>query len=307
MGKSPIRTYLQQLAASLKEHGKLKRAYVEEVVSDVEARLNSLLSFWFNPSYRDTFLLLGQEEAEFYRPPQAPLLVRQLVVMAIRDSLMVDHINAHSIVNSDKVITYFTAQAILFWGEHDLDQLARQVIETQGQEQGIFAGLNRQYPAAWTALSYLAQLTPQKIHQIYSPVQAQPPVDLIGDDVAEVYNLWETYWPEMELSPLPQLNLILAKIQQQEAHGLIVDSFKSVTRNPHGLLRLLEFLLAHRATFASVNYFISANYVSRRRQLLRPAHTDEELQARMTSLLKHKASAQGISRPHYQALKLWPK
>jgi hypothetical protein len=56
------------------------------VLADVRARLVSLLRRWRDPADRSAALLPGEEEATFWEPASAPLVVRQLIVLAVRNS-----------------------------------------------------------------------------------------------------------------------------------------------------------------------------------------------------------------------------
>jgi hypothetical protein len=295
-----MKGYLHQLKRTLTGKGGLSNKHADEVVADVAARMTSMLSFWPDRPYRDTLLFMGREEAEFYEPRQAPIMVRSFVVMGLRNSLIGDHLNHHSTVNSDAIMYQFTLEAITYFAQRDLAALAEQVLEDHGRGQGIFAGLDTSCPAAWSALSHLAGLTPRKRHKVYAPVPTRPPVDLISADIdTEFSSGGVAIWPEMEISPSPQLNCALLKIQRPELAGLVVDSFKFLTRNLHGLCRVLEFILAADSYFCTINYFITNGYVSRRRSLLRPAHTTEEV---VSKVLDQTARRRDITQAHYDAL-----
>ena len=124
-------------------------------------------------------------------------------------------------------------------------------------------------------------------------------MDLIGADIDTEFSSGVVIWPEMEISPSPQLNYALLNVQRQELAGLMVDSFKFLTRNLHGLCRVLEFILAAGGYFCTINYFITNGYVSRRRLLLRPAHTNDEV---FSKVLEQTARRRDITRAHYDAL-----
>ena len=58
---------------------------------------------------------------------------------------------------------------------------------------------------------------------------------------------------------------------------LIVDSFKSVTRNVVKLMGILEFLLTRNLLFVSTNYYLENGHVERRMKLLRAGHSTSDM------------------------------
>ncbi len=51
-----------------------------------------------------------------------------------------------------------------------------------------------------------------------------------------------------------------------------------VSRNPHKLMKVVDYLLRNGSSFVTANYYIRDGYVASRYPLLRPAHyTDETL------------------------------
>jgi len=77
------------LLPQLRSLGLSKRQW-EIVVEDVAQRLESVLSHWNDVPFRRTILVLGSEEACFWRPLSASIEIRSLVVVAVRNRLIED-------------------------------------------------------------------------------------------------------------------------------------------------------------------------------------------------------------------------
>ena len=158
-----MKRYLHQLKLSLTGQDRLSDRHADEVCG----RCRSPDDLYFGPFGQTGHIetpscLWGREEAEFYEPRQASLIVRLFVVMGLRNSLIGDHLNHHSAVNSDDIMYQFTMDAITYFARQDLAALAELALESYGSCQGIFAGMDTNYPAAWTALTYLGQIDPSQ-------------------------------------------------------------------------------------------------------------------------------------------------
>src|SRR6266536_2285430 len=105
------------------------------VATDVHLRLQSLLAHWQDLPMRKTLLLIGREEGLFYQPELAPLDIRALVVVAIRNSLLEDLGYSGSALLppdlprsgwpvKDEDIRSITQEAIVYWQQIDLDRLS---------------------------------------------------------------------------------------------------------------------------------------------------------------------------------------
>lgn len=116
----------------------------------------------------------------------------------------------------------------------------------------------------------------------YPPVQVEAPYHLDGiDDGTEgtaepgkpIVAVYDGYSPEIESSLAELLKMLSA-----DSDGvLIVDSFKSVTRNVTKLMGILEFLLTRNLPFVSTNYYLENGHVERRMKLLRAGHSPDEI------------------------------
>src|SRR5579859_7037553 len=137
-------------------------------LADTRTRLRSLLIHWQDLPTRRALLLIGEEEATFYEPQSAPLDVRSLVVIAIRNSLIEDLGSEGSTLLPkgwnkkygrmipDEEMRQITEQAIRFWQKIDIDHLSPSIL---APECDIFGAIARQYPRAWYVWTQLAQAT----------------------------------------------------------------------------------------------------------------------------------------------------
>ena len=85
--------------------------------------------------------------------------------------------------------------------------------------------------------------------------------------------VYDGYSPEIE----PPLVEYLKALSADSIGVLIVDSFKSVTRNVTKLMGILEFLLTRNLPFVSTNYYLENGHVERWMKLLRAGHSPDEI------------------------------
>ena len=88
-----------------------------------------------------------------------------------------------------------------------------------------------------------------------------------------VVGVYDGYSPEIE----PPLVEYLKMLSADPNGVLIVDSFKSVTRNVTKLMGILEFLLTRNLLFVSTNYYLENGHVERRMKLLRAGHSTSDV------------------------------
>lgn len=153
-----IQEYTQSvLTPRLRSLGLSKRQR-EVVVEDVTQRLESLLARWSDLPFRRTMLMVGIEEASFWKPQTAHLEVRSLVVVGIRNSLLTD-LNASEAYTEllrspkqllpDEAMPRVTSEAIRFF--QDLDLNAVRLVP----KKDLFGGFPVRFPNAWHVLSLL--------------------------------------------------------------------------------------------------------------------------------------------------------
>ena len=256
-------------------------------VSTIHTQMTSLLRHWNDRAFRNTVLLLGMEEGSFYEPP-AKIEVRCFVVVAIRNS-PIETIQSDTypeaglsqILNS-KDVKEITSEAIRYFSKQDFAELCSQA--KLSTKRDLYLELAEEHPIAWAALQCLAGMQGKTAD--YPPVQVEEPYHLDGiDDGTEgtaepgklVVGVYDGYSPEIEPPLVEYLKMLSA-----DSNGvLIVDSFKSVTRNVVKLMGILEFLLTRNLLFVSTNYYLENGHVERRMKLLRAGHSTRDMKRNM--------------------------
>ena len=256
-------------------------------VSTIHTQMTSLLRHWNDREFRNTVLLLGMEEGLFYEPP-AKIEIRCFVVVAIRNS-PIETIQSDTypeaglsqILNS-KDVKEITSEAIQYFSKQDFAELCSQA--KLSTKRDLYLELAEEHPVAWTSLQCLAGVRGKTAD--YPPVQVEAPYHLDGiDDGTEgtaesgklAVGVYDGYSPEIE----PPLAGYLKMLSADSNGVLIVDSFKSVTRNVTKLMGILEFLLTRNLLFVSTNYYLENGHVERRMKLLRAGHSTRDMKRNM--------------------------
>lgn len=252
-------------------------------VSTIHTQMTSLLRHWNDRAFRNTVLLLGMEEGSFYELP-AKIEIRCFVVVAIRNS-PIETIQSDTypeaglsqILNS-KDVKEITSEAIRYFSKQDFAELCSQA--KLSTKRDLYLELAEEHPVAWASLQCLAGVHGKTAD--YPPVQIEVPYHLDGiDDGTEgtaesgklVVGVYDGYSPEIEPPLVEYLKMLSA-----DSNGvLIVDSFKSVTRNVTKLMGILEFLLTRNLLFVSTNYYLENGHVERRMKLLRAGHSTSDV------------------------------
>lgn len=252
-------------------------------VSTIHTQMTSLLRHWNDREFRNTVLLLGMEEGLFYEPP-AKIEIRCFVVVAIRNS-PIETIQSDTypeaglsqILNS-KDVKEITSEAIQYFSKQDFAELCSQA--KLSTKRDLYLELAEEHPVAWMSLHCLAGVRGKTAD--YPPVQVEAPYHLDGiDDGTEgtaesgklAVGVYDGYSPEIE----PPLAGYLKMLSADSNGVLIVDSFKSVTRNVTKLMGILEFLLTRNLLFVSTNYYLENGHVERRMKLLRAGHSTSDI------------------------------
>ena len=274
------------LAPRLRGYGASEK-FLLNTVDTIHSQMTSLLRHWDDRAFRNTLLLLGMEEGSFYEPP-AKIEVRCFVVVAIRNS-PIETIQSDTypeaglsqILNS-KDVKEITSEAIRYFSKQDFAELCSQA--KLSTKRDLYLELAEEHPIAWAALQCLAGMQGKTAD--YPPVQVEEPYHLDGiDDGTEgtaepgklVVGVYDGYSPEIEPPLVEYLKMLSA-----DSNGvLIVDSFKSVTRNIVKLMGILEFLLTRNLLFVSTNYYLENGHVERRMKLLRAGHSTRDMKRNM--------------------------
>lgn len=276
---------------------------VEAIKMDIHCRLRSVLSRWRDVPTRNTLLLVGREEGAFYEPRSAPLEVRALVVVTIRNSLLEDlGIPGASLVPADvpesekpmqeEDVRLVTEAAIRYWQAIDLEGLT---VPAPPSGDDPFGRLPTDAPHAWHVLSLLANARERSL--TFAPCQAPRPslpratIEHDPDSRAVVLSGISPEYDTLMVSSL-------RAIRNGRLDWLYSDSWKWLTRHPGKLYRVLDFALAHGGTVVTQNYLLTATMACARRGYARPAHTLDEFYEKL-----HDARLlDGLELPHRSAL-----
>ncbi len=248
------------------------------VCDDVEARLRALLSCWHDEQFRRTVLLLGREEAQFWNPSTAPLDVRALVVLCVRNSAIEELASTvgsrhQAQVIPDEDMPLLTGEAIEYFSKVDLNTAAT----TAGTQPNLFRTLPQRFPNAWKALAALAASS-----QASSTYDAAVlPAEGLPAGAAQFRKLArnQVVASAIDASLDPQLANALNEIRVGRVPVFIVPGFSRLTRNPAKLLAVIDYVLRHSAMFVTNNYAFGGGCALQRVPLQRPPHDADETEA----------------------------
>jgi hypothetical protein len=290
-----VQRYTQSLLVpQLRSLGLSKRQW-EIVVEDVTQRLESLLCHWSDVHFRRTVLVLGTEEASFWRPHSANMEVRSLVVVAVRNSLIEDLGASHPYTKAlrsrktllpDALMPWITSEAINAFQEVDLGDAQAQ------PRRDVFGDLPRRFPNAWHVLSLLGNSSDSEI-ECNLPMAKSELTDssVSARDVQQHEVVASGIDPTLD----NQLVEVLGMVKRRELDLFFSPSFKGITRNPKKLLSIIDCVLQYGGTVLTPNYVLSPTYLARRNPLLRPIHNTSDLRMQITN-------TEGLSERHKELL-----
>ena len=265
------------------------------VVEDVTQRLESLLAHWSDLPFRRTILVLGIEEASFWKPQTADLGVRSLVVVAVRNSLLTDlnadraytkELRSSKQLLPDERMPRITSEAIKFFQGVNLSTVPVQ------PKWDVFGDLPLRFPNAWHVLSLLGNSSDLEMVCTLPMTDAEP-MDLSNSK----RTLQNRTVVESGIDPSIDdfLLEILNNIEQRKCELFFSFAFKGITRNPEKLLSIIDHVLRWGGTLLTPNYLLSPMYLARRQPLLRPAHNTSEIEVQV-------ANPHGLSERHRASL-----
>lgn len=290
MSQSPVEIYLSEyleprLTALINNPGA-----VSLVVHDIRTRLAAIINRWNDEEFRRTLLVTGFEEASFYQPA-SDLEIRALVVLAVRNSHLEDlgsteqaarTLGLPGPVLSDNDIPAFTREAIVHFSRFNLGELAGKVSR---ESHDPYKMLSVRFPVAWQALSYLGRW--DLVESTFNPVRepSSHELDLSSDtSIQDIPPFIREIQSGIDPAFTPGLVRILQLIREKELRLFYVDSFKSLTRHPEKLFKVLEAVLRTGAPVVTANFYIENGYVARRQRLVRPQHSREDTFANLKNL-----------------------
>ncbi len=292
--------YLNQiLVPRLWSYGVSER-FLLYTIDIIHTQMTSLLRHWDDRVFRNTVLLLGLEEGNYYEPP-SKIAVRCFVVVTIRNSpIETMQSDAYAEAGLSKYLSNqnvkdITSEAIRYFSTQDFAAMCKQA--KSSDKADLYLRLKQQHPVTWTALERLATTSAKTVDYPKVAIDMVFVLDNL-DDGAEIavesgkleVCIYDGYTPEIE----PPLKAYLKVLSDGQSGMLVVDSLKSLTRNITKLLDILEFLLTRGLIFASSNYYLENGHVERRIKPLRAGHSTIELQKNTSNLsglgYRHKAA-----------------
>ncbi|MFG1652481.1 hypothetical protein ACGFIE_21385 [Micromonospora sp. NPDC049275] len=216
---------------------------------------------------QDVLIAPFVEEVFDHKPLAAPLDLKAKVTLVVRNSLLEQAHHDGPLDDGIIPATEYAAGPL----SHLLAARRRQPIAAQ--DPNPFAGLAERYPRAWACLDALTDTFadggrgPLRLPSAPMPslpsgneVVTAPPSD---DDTVTVFSAID-----------PRFDQGLVDLLAKAADGnfvLCTSALSRYSRNSEKLHRILEFLLAHRATILTTNYLIRHTDVwVRRGALVKP-------------------------------------
>ncbi|MEU8264112.1 hypothetical protein AB0C02_26245 [Micromonospora sp. NPDC048999] len=217
---------------------------------------------------QDVLIAPFVEEVYDHKPLESPLDLKAKVTLVVRNSLLEQAHHDGPLDDGIIPATQYAAGPL----SHLLAARRRQPVDND-QSPNPFAGLAERYPRAWACLDALTDTFadggrgPLRLPSAPVPslpsgdeVAAAPPSD---DDMVTVFSAID-----------PRFDQRLVDLLGKAAEGdfvLYTSALSRYSRNSEKLHRILEFLLAHRATILTTNYLIRPTDVwVRRGALVKP-------------------------------------
>lgn len=188
-----------------------------------------------------------------------------------------------------------TRAAVEHFRSFDLDRLHDS--PEVSPENDIFSSLKVEYPSAWRALAHVANSSElEMVYELSGNLAKEPHVPNFfnNEEGSVVCTVLSGIDPMLD----PDLVSYLDEIKNGATPFFFSDSFKGVTRNPHKLYQVIDFVLECGAAFVTHNYYLEPTYASRRHPLLRPFHMSNEMIAKL-------ANQAGLSQRHRDVLAIF--
>jgi hypothetical protein len=253
-----IEAYMSQILRPWFELRGVPEAEIVGPLADVETRLRSLALRWDDG--RATPLLAPfAEVAQVHDPAETPLAIRELALIAVRNSALEDlHLAGHIKQWHWRELTSAAAHALVSFPELAVGQMS-----TLGNDP--FDGVLERNPTAATALRVLADLQPGE-----EATWTMPEVDLpaipSGDEAVRMDDGREVLHA---LDPRISVRMAAMLRRACEEQGILTcPSLKHFSRHPGKLFRIVDCVLAHGGTVVTANVMITREKVVRRKEVV---------------------------------------
>lgn len=276
MNNDVIQFYTWNILKKQLQKFKISNKALYNIIENVKLQLYSIIANWNDTEFRDAILIIGSEEGNFYEPKNE--LIANMVVVAIRNSLL-EGVSSKSYKEygslnylKDSSIKEITKSAIEYFAKIDLNDISNKI----ELSYDFYRETAKKYPVAMKALTELSKCTETNQEHNYNTIKADPfelnELNSKNTEKIEMINIESGIADTFNDS----LCNLLSGIKDGSSSMFVTNSFKMNTRNFEKTLKILEFILTHNALFITSNYLLSNDYVSRRKDLLKAAHTTEE-------------------------------
>ena len=299
-GRTPVDEridgYLFGLLSPQLQHYGVEQHGIDQIVTDIGDRLHGVLSRWHDEDWRDTILEVGREEATFFLPRDAPLSIRSLIIVAIRNSLLADwHVEQEYGGKGRKIddirMRWITTEAIRYFDACSLAMLP----DASATPDGPFADLERNYPLAWHVFSQLAEASREEKEQ---PERSKgglafevelPSLDSLPELPENTTRVQATTIAiegthsskaiiDSGVNPYFDDRLLSLLDLAHKENGMLFysDSWKALTRSPAKLFFIVNWILAYQGIFITPNYLLSPQIACIRTPFWRAIHDSSE-------------------------------
>ncbi|MCM3359222.1 hypothetical protein [Psychrobacillus sp. MER TA 171] len=280
----------------------------QKVSLDIKNQLYSILNIWEDIENRRAILTIGLEEATYFEPFDASVEIKAMVVVAIRNSEFENLVSTNEGAMiygfkksplTDISVKELTIKSIHFFKNIDLNSL----LSDLSKENNFYMNLLNEYPRTATALRHIGTWTNKGISFPKVLLENEVKSNIIDFSNMKnniLINQRENSDIQSGIDPSFSETLlnILKELSYQEFPIFHSDSFKLITRNIEKLFKIIEYILNIDGIIVTNNFFISNTYVSKRKELLKPAHNHSDH-------LKNLNNLEGLTKTHLKYLKLY--
>jgi hypothetical protein len=247
--------------------------------------MESLIYHWFDEELRKAILIIGSDEGLFYKP-HALDDIRNFVVVTIRNSEL-EHLHSDDYRQfgmserlPETAVKTITSEAIEYFGKLDFIKMSEEIEEPENDK---YEGLWDRYPVAGQVLFELAGNKKTEYDFERIPVYKQPSLDALQilnekqsvsgvshGKIIEAFSDGYSFTIGADLK-----SHLLSCVESQ--YPLLVDSFKSLSRNLEKVLLIMEFLFSRWTPLVTTDFLISNGRVERRRKPLKAGHSHEDM------------------------------
>lgn len=266
-----VDSYLNEILFSQLKGAGIKYQYIVQIQNDIRDRMLSLISFWNIEEMRKGILLFSQEEARFYLPGGREQ-TREFVVTTIRNSMLEiaasDNCGQIKMKHalSDTQIKDITEKAIVFFNKYEKAQLMNECIGADFKD--IYGIAIKKYPLAWEVIKKLANM-PGNSESFY---MADKKSVIAQMSTVENIKFTKVVCDGYTLEFDEALKQALGEVLAGKIDVFFSGCFKMISRNFEKVLHVLEILLEHDKKIITVNYYISNDYLEKRKHLVKAAH-----------------------------------